>query len=369
MGFSQIRYYQFRNIADGVIPFDAQQVFLVGENGQGKTNILESFYSLCYGSTFRTNRDSLLIRSGAPECGLTGTARTDDGGDLDIRLVLQGSTKSIQVNGAPVQDRKDLIHNLPCIVFCHDDIDFVTGPPDRRRWFFNQTLSLYDELFIDVIRRYAKILKNRNVAIRDENHDMIDVYDEQLARTGMDVQIQRMHAVERFSATFEQLYHRISGFDEPLRVEYRPSWKDVDSIDLIMETLRERRAADFNMGTTTSGPHRDRFRFAMAGRDFTETASTGQLRLLSLILRVAQARFFSDRAQRKPILLLDDVMLELDPTRRKRFFEALPEYDQAVFTFLPDEQYSSLSGHDTLLYRVEAGQVYGESWSTATRSV
>lgn len=369
MGFSHIRYYQFRNIADGIVAFDAKQVFLVGENGQGKTNILESFYALCYGSSFRTHRDAVLVRSGSSECGLTGDARTDDGGDLTIRLALQNAAKTIHVNGAAVQDRKDLIHNLPCIVFCHDDIDFVTGSPDRRRWFFNQTLSLYDELFIDVIRRYAKILKHRNAAIREENHDMIDVYDQQLARTGMEVQIQRDHAVERFSATFEELYHLISGFDTPLRIEYRPSWKDIASTEVIVDNLRSRRGTDFTMGTTTSGPHRDRFRFEMDGEEFTETASTGQLRLLSLILRVAQARFFSDRSQRKPILLLDDVMLELDPTRRKRFFNSLPEYDQAVFTFLPDEQFSSLAGDDTLLYRVQAGQVHGESRSTSTRSL
>ncbi|TVQ23249.1 MAG: DNA replication/repair protein RecF [Spirochaetaceae bacterium] len=369
MGFSQIRYYQFRNIADGVLAFDAKQIFFVGDNGQGKTNLLESFYILCYGSTFRTNRDSLLIRSGMSDCGLTGTAVTDDSGELAIRFALQNSLKSIHVNGSPVQDRKDLIHNLPCIVFCHDDIDFVSGPPERRRWFFNQTLSLYDELFIDVLRRYTRILKNRNVAVREENGDMIDVLDEQLAHTGRELQVQREHAVERFSATFEQLYHHISGFDEPLRVRYRPSWRNLDSVESVVKELRTRRSTDFTMGTTTSGPHRDRFRFEMNGKEFTETASTGQLRLISLILRVAQARFFSGRSGRKPVLLLDDVMLELDPTRRKRFFDALPDYDQAVFTFLPDEQFSSLAGDDTLLYRVKAGHAYGESGSASTRSV
>ncbi|MFP4644146.1 MAG: DNA replication/repair protein RecF, partial [Spirochaetales bacterium] len=90
-------------------------------------------------------------------------------------------------------------------------------------------------------------------------------------------------------------------------------------------------------------------------------ASTGQLRLISLVLRIAQSRFFTMYSSQKPLLLLDDVMLELDPIRRERFFASLPEYNQAVFTFLPDEQFSPLLRSDTLVYRVRGGEIHGES--------
>ena len=111
------------------------------------------------------------------------------------------------------------------------------------------------------------------------------------------------------------------------------------------------------MKTTTSGPHRDRFVYRHEDRDFTRTASTGQLRLVSLILRVAQAQFFASRSGRSPVLLLDDVLLELDPTRRKRFLDALPAYEQAFFTFLPDERFNDYRREDTLIYRVADGRI------------
>ena len=362
MGITSVRYYQFRNICDCTIDLDAPDVFLVGENGQGKSNILESIYVLCYGSSFRTRREKHLVRHGKDEASLSGSMRIENEQTLSIRVRLRSSGKEITVNDSPVGDRRDIIRNMPCIVFCHDDIRFVSGSPEDRRWFFNQTLSLYDDPFLDTWRRYVRILKSRNAALRGEQYELLDAYDPQLAEAGKLLQERRTEASIRFSEQFAQLYHRISGFENPLTVEYRPSWRaDSGDVDSIVRQLHERRETDKRQRTTTSGPHRDRFLFMMGEREFTETASTGQLRLVSLVLRVAQSRFFGRHSKRKPLLLLDDVMLELDPLRRARFFESLPEYDQAIFTFLPDEQFSSLRKSDTLVYTVVDGAVYGTS--------
>ncbi len=360
MGFTTVRYYQFRNIRDTTIDFDAPEVFLVGENGQGKSNILESIYVLCYGSSFRTHREHHLVRHGEGEALLSGSMCIENEQTLSVRVHLHSGRKEITVNGSPVEDRRDIIRNMPCIVFCHDDIRFVSGTPEDRRWFFNQTLSLYDPGFLDTWRRYVRILKSRNAALRTEQYELLEAYDSQLVEAGKLLQQRRTEASIRFSQQFAELYHRISGFDTPLTVEYRPSWRsEHDDSDSLLRRLHERRETDKRLRTTTSGPHRDRFRFVMGGREFTETASTGQLRLVSLVLRVAQSRFFGRHSKRKPLLLLDDVMLELDPLRRTRFFESLPEYDQAFFTFLPDEQFSSLRRSGTLVYEVVDGAVHG----------
>ncbi len=361
MGVERIRYYNFRNIADSTIEFSAPEVFLVGENGQGKSNVLESFYLLCYGSSFRTHKDSILPKRGSTSAKLSGQLKLHDEDILDIAIRFSSGRKEIDVNGATIVDRREIIRNLPCIVFCHDDIRFVTGSPDHRRWFFNQTLSLYDDRFLDTLRRYTRVLKSRNAAIRNEQYELLDAYDPQLAETGIDLTRARLHAASEFSGLFEELYHRISGFNSPLTIEYRPSWHADAGISDVCTLFAETRDRDARMRTTTQGPHRDRFRFLMDGREFTETASTGQLRLISLVLRIAQSRFFTMHSSRKPLLLLDDVMLELDPVRRERFFNSLPEYDQAVFTFLPDEQFSPLRRSDTLVYRVTEGEIHGES--------
>ena len=123
-----------------------------------------------------------------------------------------------------------------------------------------------------------------------------------------------------------------------------------------MERLASKRTEELALGTSLSGPHRDRWSFVAGGRDFASTASTGQLRLLSLVLRTAQADYYSVRTGRRPILLLDDVLLELDPGKRRRFFQALPPAAQAFFTFLPGEPWEDYRGGSTIVYHVEHGR-------------
>jgi DNA replication and repair protein RecF len=357
VGFLSVRTFNFRNLADGTVSVEAPEVFLVGENGQGKTNFLETIYVLCYGGSFRARRDDELCREGASQLLLKGSLRDARGEVQEISYGWQPGEKSIRLNGKPLSDRKELVSILPCIIFAHDDIEFVQGSPDRQRFFFDQTLSLYDPLFIDVIRRYRKVLRARNVALKDSRGDLLDVYDRQLAEAGMELLSKRSEATRAFNETFSQLFTEISGFSEPLHIEHRPSWREVVDAGDAEAQLAARREHDLYMRTTTSGPHRDRFVYRHAGSEFTRTASTGQLRLVSLILRVAQAQFFAVRSGRSPVLLLDDVLLELDPTRRRRFLEALPAYEQAFFTFLPDERFNDYRGKDTLIYRVAGGTI------------
>jgi DNA replication and repair protein RecF len=124
-----------------------------------------------------------------------------------------------------------------------------------------------------------------------------------------------------------------------------------------MTFLEERREQERLMGVSLSGPHRDRYVFTRHGVEFAVKASTGQRRLLALLLRIAQARRFSLMTGKNPVLLLDDVLLELDPEKRRKFLAIMPEYDQAFYTFLPEEPYERYRKSDTLVYRVEDGDI------------
>lgn len=380
MAFTSIRLYHFRNLADTTVSTDAREVFLVGENGQGKTNFLEAVYFVCYGSSFRTRRDEVMRRNGEQEMAVEGRFETD--GEPRAVLVKQvGRTKQIELDGASVSDRKEIVSNIPCIVFCHDDIAFVTGGPDMQRWFMNQTQSLLEPSYITELRRYSRVLKARNAALKDARTDLLDVLDEQLVEAGLPVQLRRADLARRFNDALVDVFSRVFGDDRELELSYRPSWNDPpdDEGDLapadpheppqaipadstayaqtIREQLARGRSRDLDLRTSTRGPHRDRFPFRFDGRLLTDVASTGQLRLVSLILRVAQAQLLSRVTGRLPVLLLDDVLLELDPTRRARFVDALPEYEQAFFTFLPDEQYARFRRDSTRTYSVRAGEI------------
>jgi len=356
MGFRRIRLYNYRNIEQADVDVDAPEVFLIGENGQGKTNFLESVYVLCLGSSFRTRFDNDLIRDGEDEMSLHGVAWSNEGEpDVSVSVQIRERKKTIATDGKQIRDRKELIERFPCIVFCHEDIEFISGAPDRRRWFFNQTMSLNSPIFVDVIRRYNQIIRMRNAAIKDGQLEMLDVFDQQAAAAGLEIQTRRRETVAEFNESFSEIFRFVSGLEDPVKIRYAPSWKRCESIDQVLERLSEKRETDRVMMTTTSGPHRDRFAFLYQGKDFSRTASTGQLRLLSLVLRVAQAVHFATVSRRKPLLLLDDVLLELDPEKRRRFVEILPEYDQAFFTFLPDERYDRYQRERTAVFRVSGG--------------
>ncbi len=338
MIFESINFYGFRNIVNDEIRLSGKNIYLVGENGQGKTNFLESIYLLCVGSSFRTKNDSLFIKSGSKDMSISGFF-LEDNIKRNIKLKIEGGRKKISIDDKNIRDRKQLLSDFSCIAFTHDDINFVTGPPAMRRLFINQTISLFDGLYIDTLRTYNRLLKIRNIILKERKTEILDVYDLQLAESGIEIQKKRNEIIKSFNSVFSNLYRNISGYDIDILIRYSPSWKlseDYSSED-VLKIIRENRKMDLNYGTSTSGPHRDRIGFCSDGRNYSSTASTGQIRLISLVLRAAQAFFSLEKSGKKPILLLDDVLLEMDLKKRQRFLDYIPDYSQAFFTFLPDE--------------------------------
>ncbi len=355
MAFRNLQFYSFRNLTDRSIDTSAREIILVGENGQGKTNFLEAIHLLCYGSSFRTSRDTELITFGEESCRVSGTVSREP---LDRRVsvslgpALQG--KNIEVDGTKLKDRRELLSVQPCIVFCHDDIRFVSGTPELQRLFLDQTAVLHDTAFVDARRRYARILRQRNDALKQGKEGLLDAFDHQLAETGGALMIGRQEAVDAFNDVLKELYGPVSEDTKTIVLRYQPSWQAATEAEKV---LFDHRNGDLNLGTTTSGPHRDRLLFSSAGRDFVATASTGQQRLLSLLLRLGQVHSYHRVHDRLPILLLDDVLLELDRTRRERFLSHLPPVDQAFYTFLPQEQLPEDTAVDRLVYSVQNGVI------------
>jgi DNA replication and repair protein RecF len=361
MGFHSVACLSFRNLKDGEVPLEAPEVFLIGENGQGKTNFLESIYLLCYGASFRTSVDARLIRHEREEATVRGRFSNESGLRREVAVRLQRSgQKEIRADGKPVRDRAQLIENIPCILFSHQDMETVTGAPEMRRRFFNQVQSLFDPLFISLLRSYRRALRSRNLFLREGNRELASAGSRSLIELGLRIQERRAVIVEEFNRTLTALFRRVSGLEEEVRIRYRPSWHQGATPAEVMEQLEATLQRDLALASTSSGPHRDRFQLLQGDREFAHQASTGQVRLGSLLLRVAQARFFQSKTGRRPVLLMDDVLLELDSIRRERFLAEIPAYEQVFFTFLPDEQFLSLRRSGTLIFRVEQGALARE---------
>lgn len=353
----------FRNIKDRQIDTSAKQIILTGENGQGKTNLLEAVYMLCYGTSFRTQNIREVISHGKDMMYLSSLFEDSQGLERKAEISFSEGKKQIKLDGKEVRDRKELIYCLPCIVFSHDDIEFVRGEPENRRRFFDQTMTMYDPVFFDDLRKYKLVLRQRNAAIKDQRTELLDIYDEKLASYGFQIMKSRRAVSTSFSAIFPDIYNAVSLEDRGIEISYRPSWNEEAGIEGIIEKLFNQREVDLKMNTTTSGPHRDRFLINDRNGLFTSSASTGQMRLASLVFRSAQASFYRQKTGQNPIFLIDDVLLELDSQKRARYLSYLGHYNQAFFTFLPEEKYFGsmfeLEGSQTLMYTVTEGSFHG----------
>ena len=276
-----------------------------------------------------------------------------------IFCAYENGKKKIEKNGKSVKDRKELVNTMPCVLFCHDDLEFAVGEPERKRFFIDQCLSMYDVLYIDLKRRYQKVLKSRNQVLKDMKYDFLELYDEQLAENGIQIQKKRNDAIFKFNQIFGRLYEEITGIGG-VSIRYDSSWKStknaIPTKDEVIQILSQKREADKIMQTTMSGIHRDRILYVKNEKNFVATASTGQRRLIAILLRVAQAIFYSQMTEKKPVLLMDDVLLELDPDKRKSVTTILPEYDQLLCTFLPGEPYERYMKNSTKVFKINNGE-------------
>lgn len=357
-------FYNFRNLKNDTIDLSNREVYFVGENGQGKSNILESLYYASYGISFRTHVDAQITKTGEKNFSINAMYKKNE--DIQkVSVIFENNKKRIEKNGKKINDRKELINTIPCILFCHDDLRFATGEPEARRFFIDQSLSLYDSSYIDEIRNYKKILKSRNQILKEHNYEMLDVYDSQLVQYGLIIQDRRKKAIFQFNQIFGKLFEEITGIDG-VSISYHPSWREIEQENEkifpasqdILRLLFNNRDKDINLESTSSGPHRDRIDFVKDHHLFVPTASTGQCRLISLILRVAQSIYYTRASGLRPVLLMDDVLLELDPDKRAKLTGLLPDYEQLFCTFLPGEPYERYMHDTTKIYKIEKGEWY-----------
>lgn len=368
MPFEQVHIASFRNIAECDIPLSASRIFLLGENGQGKTNFLEALYVLCYASSFRTHADRDLLMHGSDAFLLRADWKDSFDAPFADRMSLfyrAGGKKEVRLGDKLLTDRKELVAHNPAVVFCHEDFGFAAGEPEERRFFFDQCAGMLWNEYIDTLRSYKRVLKHRNAALKSGEEELVASLDIQFARFGMELMQTRVRLAALFHERFPLLYDQVARLGTRVNIDYRPSWSLDSSFDQILAYLADHRARDLELKTSFSGPHRDRWVFVHEERNFAAYASTGQLRLASLVLRIVQAYLFAQAEEKRtgkrryPLLLLDDVLLELDGSKRKRFFELLPDPSegvQAVFTFLPEEPWRDYADRSTMVLRVEHGR-------------
>ena len=354
MPFLSASFYNFRNLENATVDISSSEVFLVGKNGQGKTNFLEALYVSSYGTSFRTRSLAQICTKDEKEFSIRALYKESDNISHTISIIIQDKKKDIQKNFKKIKNSKELISTIPCILFHGDDIEFAVGTPSRKRFFIDQSVSLCNSDFIEALVKYSKALKSRNVILEQKKASLLDSIDEIFASLALLITNERKNIVEEYAKHFSLIYEEISGVSG-VEMVYRPSIKVESEKDLLI-LLAEKRQNDLTDRTSSIGPHRDRIHFIKDKKPFTERASNGQRRLISLVLRMIQAKIYSEKTGRKPIFLMDDILLELDPEKRQKFMELLPPYEQLFCTFLPGEPYKNYQKENTKIFFVEDGK-------------
>ena len=324
----------FRNLArlDLEIP-DAGAV-VIGENGQGKSNLLEAIYYLHLLRSVRGARDVDVVRFGAP--GFHIAARTNGGAhhELSAGFERQGRRKRVKVDGGEPARLSDALGALPCVLFSPADVDLVAGAPSARRRYLDILLALSSRPYLAALQRYRAALAQRNAALRDamrstggRAEQRVAVWEAPLAEHGAVLWRERVLWTERAADRFAELCAAI-GEQSPVATRYatalEPSSTALDHVVReLARSLEQKRGLDMRRGLTHAGPHRDDLALTLDGRELRAFGSAGQQRTAAIAMRLLEAETLNERLGAAPLFLLDDPFAELDARRSSRILDLL----------------------------------------------
>ena len=333
MRLSHIRLVDFRNVENADLPLNGKRHFFCGGNGEGKTNILEAAGLITALRSFRTTEIRPLIRQNEAIASIRATVSLTQSSHSIIDIRLNRSGRKVFIDEVPIERFSDFIGRYPTVTISSADIHLLRGPPSLRRRFFDLILSFGEPEYLHALKGYHKTLQERNALIKNNGADgEIDAFDHILAPFAATLIHQRSNALLKFQVVFQDFYQRIaqSKIEIP-ELLYKPSELS-ESPEKFAALLLQNRERDKIYRTTQSGPHRDDFTFLLNDNKALDFASEGQQRALVLSLRFAQFEYFREKSNTTPIILADDILGELDPSRRQRFWDACDPDAQILAT-------------------------------------
>ncbi len=351
MHLSGLQIRHFRNLADQQLDLPAEGVAVVGENAQGKTNLLEAIYYLETFRSFRGSRDDRLVAFGEEVFRVVGSlegAGPEDRVEVSAAFQLRGKRKKVTLNGEEPERLGDGLGRLAAVVFSPADVTLVSDGPGARRRYLDIVLSLNAPGYLAALQRFRQVLSQRNAALRDGRmQDTVEAWDEGLTESGAQVMEERLRWVNRWRKEFSAYYRQISGTREG-RMEYQPGVKlggaenREEIADAFRATLLESREREVRLGNTVVGPQRDDLFLTVAegesDRDLREFGSGGQQRTAALGLRLVEAATVREARGQEPIILMDDVFAELDPGRSERILSLMEKEETGqVLLTVPKE--------------------------------
>jgi DNA replication and repair protein RecF len=311
MHLAHLRLRDFRNYARLDADFGAGFHLLLGDNAQGKTNILEAIYLIATLRSFRGVGSAQMVRHG--QKGYFVGSRIVGQGEHQTKMYWSQEERTLALDGRPIRKLPDYLGVLRTVIFCTEDLQLIKGPARSRRRFFDLLLSQTFPTYLPLLQRYTHALRSRNALLKPAlvDPEALEGFSRELIQAGDEIIRFRRELAPKFAPLVGEAYRQIASGGEDLRIEYAPSVKTDFAVELAQSRNRERAYR-----ATMIGPHRDELQILLNDRAAAQFGSEGQKRTAAIAFKMAQAEYLTGIYGTPPVLLIDDIMGELDLKRR-----------------------------------------------------
>lgn len=342
MHIQRINLFNFRNYVKQALDLGPGLNIFVGDNAQGKTNLLEAIYVLSLSKSYRTGREAELIRHGEPQTTIQAKVQKMAVLDLEV-TVSHTAPKKLLVNGKAI-GANSFLGRLNIVLFTPDSLQLVKGSPGDRRRFLDIQICQIDAVYRSTLLKYQRVLRQRNTLLKEVPKkraliNQLPAWDSQLVALGSQVVLRRAKVLAALQKYAEPAHEKISRAQESLEIVYQPFFDDAASdfsdeavTDIFWQQLNEKRDEEIYRGHTLAGPQRDDVIFLINGRDLKVYGSQGQQRTAVLAYILAELELMYAETGEHPVVLLDDVLSELDQSRRSFLLSILNRKAQTIVT-------------------------------------
>ncbi|MEW9672346.1 DNA replication/repair protein RecF [Ammoniphilus sp. 3BR4] len=370
MFLKELDIKHFRNYGQQKLTFNQNITLFLGQNAQGKTNLMESIYVLALTKSHRSTKDKEWINWDEEFSWIKATVQRKRG-PLQLEIQLTGKGKKAKINGLEQKKLSDYIGAMNVVMFAPEDLSIVKGTPQQRRKFIDMEIGQVSPMYIHLLSQYQKVLTQRNQCLKDAFKNkkyigFLDVLNEQLAELAVKIISRRIDFLEKMGIWANNVHQDITQRKETLTIQYHPSFS-VDrllplseSIAQFVQQLEQLKEKELARGTTLLGPHRDDLSFHINGTNVQQYGSQGQQRTTALSLKLAEIQLIYEEIGEYPILLLDDVLSELDASRQSHLLDAIKDKVQTFVTATGVEGLHHQTLEDASIFRVQSGNAIME---------
>jgi len=312
---------------------------IYGKNAQGKTNLTEAIYYLSTGKSFRTSKDTQMIRFDQDFTYIQASFQTVAGNNSEEAMIKKDGTKSFKINAFPVKKLGDLFGNFSCIAFTPEDIKAIKETPALRRQLIDVEISKIKPAYLFELKAYYKTIAEKNALLKmpmsDSHHQLILVYNEQLAKQTKIIISLRNAFIKELKPEFEKIYQFLSGKKTKATIIYKPCIMDENIEQAFLKKINSLRSREIEYKQSFFGPHKEDISFFLNDEEVKFFSSQGQQRTVMLSYKLSVLSMIKKRTGESPVLILDDVFSELDYNRQQNISEFLSDSQVFVTTAVP----------------------------------